>query len=253
MYTTILNCPNCRNNLIAYRDRKRLHKSFSKIVCSCSTEMTYEDLPYYKIIPAHELDTTIKNPVAHLMTDIETLSVPYKGKFNCQILTIAIVPMGILFNQIPNCYIKINPKKDDRFYQDEKTLTWWNEQNEKTKNEAFSGTMSHEQAADVLLAYWDLCKQKIIEINSKRALSNLKPFPLDIGFWGNGNDFDNSIISSWLEILERPVPWTYWNSHSMRTALFLNPQLKRVFPSDSESHNALKDAICQAKSINQLL
>jgi len=251
MYTTSLKCSNCKSEILAFRDKKT-HKAFSKVICQCGNEMECDDLPYYKIIPAHELDRSVKNSVAHIMTDIETLSAPNKGRFNCQILSIALVPMGVLTG-VPSCYIKINPTPDERFFQDEKTKIWWGEQNKDVKDEAFSGSLSQEEAADVFIAYWKMCENKINELNDERLAQNLRPYSMDIGLWGNGNDFDNNIIMSWLEILNRPVPWKYWNSHSMRTALFLNPQIKRVFPSANTGHNALVDAKCQAKSINALL
>ena len=201
--------------------------------------------------PVHKQYVSNKHPSAHLMVDIETTGLPDKGKFNVNILTIAVVPMGVLYGRVKSLYLKIKPVTDNRFFSDSSTLAWWNEQEPEVKAEALSGTLTHEEAAQRFVDYWKYCIQALAKYNTEIG-KNSQVSP-DITIWGNGNDFDCSIIEAWLTILGHKRPWKFKDSHSMRTALLMCPQHVRSYPPANAKHNALVDAVYQAKTIHELL
>lgn len=69
--------------------------------------------------------------------------------------------------------------------------------------------------------------------------------------WGNGSDFDNVIVQTAYEDVKMVPPWKFWHNRCYRT-------MKNVFDiSEPERvgthHNALDDAIHQAKCLAELL
>lgn len=205
-------------------------------------------------VPVLKQFTDNKMPSAHLMIDLETVGRPSKGRDGVQILTIGIATMGVLKGLIPDGYIKIRPALDSRFTHDEDTLNWWRSQNPEVRNEALSGTMSHEDAALVFLEYFRKCKEALRRlIAEKAAAGEPNVISEDIGVWGNGSGYDISIISAWLEILGHEVPWEYYHVFDMRTATLLFPKIARVRPPAETAHNALTDAQFQALSVHRIL
>lgn len=68
-------------------------------------------------------------------------------------------------------------------------------------------------------------------------------------WWANGPSFDSAIIESMARGLKIPAPWRYNEPRDLRTMRdFMSPEeLKALVPPDNVAHNALKDAIYQAR------
>ena len=194
-----------------------------------------------------------KYPQAHLMLDIETLGTPTKGKFNVQILTIAMYPFGILAGKIEPFYIKLDPVEDSRFFTTQDTINWWSEQETAVKLESLSGDLTHEEGVDKFLKYYQRCLDIVSVINTQLSQDGKEMINPNVAIWGNGCEFDNIIVQSWIEICGREVPWTFNNNHSMRTAGIIRPNIKRCYPPQNQAHNALVDAAYQAKSVHKML
>lgn len=69
--------------------------------------------------------------------------------------------------------------------------------------------------------------------------------------WGNGADFDLVLLNSAHAALDVDSPWEFWNHHCFRT-------MKNMFdvgkmPRTGTHHNALDDAITQAKHLQRIL
>jgi hypothetical protein len=69
--------------------------------------------------------------------------------------------------------------------------------------------------------------------------------------WGNGADFDNVILSSAYTACGQKTPWDYWNNRCYRTVKNLKPSIELV--REGVHHNALDDAISQAKHLQKIL
>lgn len=115
--------------------------------------------------------------------------------------------------------------------QDQNTVDWW----EKQSPEAKAGSYDHPSPTDlrvVLLAFSDW-----MSANSE--------------VWGNGSDFDNAMLAEAYRKVGLPLPWKFWNNRCYRT-------MKNQFPDvtlnrHGTHHNALDDAISQAKHLCRIL
>ena len=78
----------------------------------------------------------------------------------------------------------------------------------------------------------------------------------DSVMWGNGSGFDINLLENAYWACDANPPWNYWQANDMRTIVTLGKDigisLKRDIPRDSAKHNALDDAIYQAKVISTI-
>lgn len=71
----------------------------------------------------------------------------------------------------------------------------------------------------------------------------------DYHIWANGADFDTPMLAHAFVQHGMEVPWKFWNSRCFRTYKKL-PQARQVnFVPDGTKHNALTDALNQAKHL----
>ena len=69
--------------------------------------------------------------------------------------------------------------------------------------------------------------------------------------WGNGADFDNIILGSLYDSTNMTRPWSYSRNRCFRTMKSLFPHVK--VPHEGVAHNALDDAITQAKWLQAIM
>lgn len=168
----------------------------------------------------------------NVMLDLETLGTSP----GCGILTI-----GAQTFRTPGrsrfYYEKIDPASSRLYLRENiETLRWWNNQDRRMKEEAFSGTAELPAVLDDFAAW----------------LKDLSKDPQKVFIWGNGADFDPPILAAAYERLDRPIPWKPYHALCYRTLKELLPQVKAP-PRASNSHHALEDAIYQAEHATLLL
>lgn len=76
---------------------------------------------------------------------------------------------------------------------------------------------------------------------------NYSESPKYLSVWGNGAAFDNVILRNSYEMVGIKEPWNWYNDLDGRAIGF---EPKRDMPFDGERHNALADAIHQAKYVS---
>lgn len=169
----------------------------------------------------------------HLMLDIETLDI----KPSAVILVVAAVffdpQTGQLGAEFENA---VNSQKDHpgRTISLD-TVAWWAKQSDDARKLAFGGTES-----------------------LKRTLTNLSRFihmnsTDQVKVWGNGKEFDCTILEHAFQQLEMPCPWKFWDTQDVRTVITLaellgfNPKKERAF--EGTPHRALDDAKHQARYV----
>lgn len=78
----------------------------------------------------------------------------------------------------------------------------------------------------------------------------------NIQFWGNGASFDNVLLRDAYRRAGLLPFWKFWNDRDVRTIVELGRQIgidpKRDMPFTGERHNALDDAIHQAKYVSYI-
>lgn len=170
-----------------------------------------------------------------VMVDLETLGVTP----GCIILSIGAVAFDPKTNQLgPEFYVIVSTTscRAHNLKIDQSTLDWWEEQSEDAKE-----VLIHAEEGGLSL------------VEAMSAFTNyLSKFGLNqVRIWGNGADFDNTILSCCYSAIEQKVPWSPWNGRCYRTLknIIKGPKLKR----QGTHHNALDDAKTQAEHAMSLL
>ncbi|MBT0720557.1 3'-5' exoribonuclease [Rosenbergiella collisarenosi] len=174
----------------------------------------------------------------HLMVDIETMGTAPGSP----ILTIGAVffepstdELGPQFYQVAT----LRSEMANGAVPDADTIMWWMQQSEEARK-ALSSNPSHIN--EVLLAL------------SSFALSTSTT--RNIQLWGNGANFDNVLLRDAYRRAQLRPFWNFWNDRDVRTIVELGRQLgydpKREMPFVGDQHNALDDAIHQAKYVSDI-
>ncbi|MEL8284333.1 3'-5' exoribonuclease, partial [Escherichia coli] len=120
---------------------------------------------------------------------------------------------------------------------DRGTIKWWLKQS----REAQSAIMTDEIPLDDAL----LQLREFIDENSGEFF---------VQVWGNGANFDNTILRRSYERQGIPCPWRYYNDRDVRTIVELGKAIdfdaRTAIPFEGERHNALDDARYQAKYVS---
>ncbi|EQB0744828.1 3'-5' exoribonuclease domain-containing protein, partial [Escherichia coli] len=122
---------------------------------------------------------------------------------------------------------------------DRGTIKWWLKQS----REAQSAIMTDEIPLDDAL----LQLREFIDENSGEFF---------VQVWGNGANFDNTILRRSYERQGIPCPWRYYNDRDVRTIVELGKAIdfdaRTAIPFEGERHNALDDARYQAKYVSAI-
>jgi hypothetical protein len=121
------------------------------------------------------------------------------------------------------------------------TMAWWTQQSEEARK-IFSRDEPKVELHDALVRFSDWVKTFNSE-NKNRIL-----------VWGNGSDFDNVILTNAFLKTGIRRPWYYQNSRCFRTLKHMINEVivgdmytRYEFEGQTIKHNALHDAILQAK------
>ncbi|EOC2778146.1 exonuclease [Escherichia coli] len=122
---------------------------------------------------------------------------------------------------------------------DRDVIKWWLKQS----REAQSAILTDEIPLDDAL----LQLREFIDENSDEFF---------VQVWGNGANFDNTILRRSYERQEIPCPWRYHNDRDVRTIVELGKAIdfdaRTAIPFEGERHNALDDARYQAKYVSAI-
>jgi DNA polymerase III epsilon subunit-like protein len=161
----------------------------------------------------------------NVMIDIETMGTAKNA---------AIISIGaVLFNResvFDELYVNIDLQScmDAGLKLDASTIMWWlgqsNEARESLKAQRFTITRALGDLTDFLNRH----------VTASKVLA-----------WGNGADFDISILDSAYKAVGQDAPWKYYNIRCFRTVknIFGPVQIGEI----GVAHNALDDAKWQAK------
>ncbi|HEY3987179.1 3'-5' exonuclease [Cedecea sp.] len=176
----------------------------------------------------------------HLMIDLETMG----NKPAAPIVSIGAVFFDPQSGELgAELYVPVN--LDSAMAQgatpDGDTILWWLKQSAEARSAICTDDTWHIAEA-------------LSELSS--FISRHSDNPRYLKVWGNGASFDNVILRSAYERAGQTCPWQFWNDSDVRTIVLLGKQLgfdpKHDIPFDGVAHNALADAIHQAKYVSAI-
>ncbi len=176
----------------------------------------------------------------HLMIDLETMG----NKPTAPIVSIGAVffdPMTGNLGASFECSVELTSVINSGAKPDGDTIIWWMKQSDEARR---SITTSNSKLIEYALDDLDVFINQ--NANSPKYLQ----------VWGNGAPFDNVILREHYARMNREEPWKWWNDRDVRTIVEIGKSVgfdpKLDMPFDGEKHNALADAIHQAKYVSAI-
>ncbi|MCE7444317.1 MULTISPECIES: 3'-5' exonuclease [Klebsiella pneumoniae complex] len=177
----------------------------------------------------------------HVMVDLETMG----KKHNAPIVAIGAVVFDPATGSIGESFYKVVCLESSVNWGaviDPSTVIWWLKQS----SEARSAIVNDDAIPllDALLQFREFVSDNVAGGSKKAQV------------WGNGASFDNSILRSSYDCIAEDYPWEYWNDRDVRTmveigqAISFDPKTK--IPFEGSRHNALADAIHQARYVSAI-
>ena len=187
-----------------------------------------------KVNGHHEITSTSRT-CDHLMIDLETM-----GKNpDAPIISIGAIFFDPQTGDMGPEFSKTIDLETAGGVIDRDTIKWWLKQS----REAQSAIMTDEIPLDDAL----LQLREFIDENSGEFF---------VRVWGNGANFDNTILRRSYERQGIPCPWRYCNDRDVRTIVELGKAIdfdaRTAIPFEGERHNALDDARHQAKYVSAI-
>ncbi len=186
-------------------------------------------------VNGHHKITSTSRTCDHLMIDLETM-----GKNpDAPIISIGAIFFDPQTGDMGPEFSKTIDLETAGGVIDRDTIKWWLKQS----REAQSAIMTDEIPLDDAL----LQLREFIDENSGEFF---------VQVWGNGANFDNTILRRSYERQGIPCPWRYYNDRDVRTIIELGKAIdfdaRTAIPFEGERHNALDDARHQAKYVSAI-
>lgn len=177
----------------------------------------------------------------HVMVDLETMG----KKHNAPIVAIGAVVFDPATGSIGESFYKVVCLESSVNWGaviDPSTVIWWLKQS----SEARSAIVNDDAIPllDALLQFREFVSDNVTGGSKKAQV------------WGNGASFDNSILRSSYDCIAEDYPWEYRNDRDVRTMVELGQAIsfdpKTTIPFEGSRHNALADAIHQARYVSAI-
>lgn len=177
----------------------------------------------------------------HVMVDLETMG----KKHNAPIVAIGAVVFDPATGSIGESFYKVVCLESSVNWGaviDPSTVIWWLKQS----SEARSAIVNDDAIPllDALLQFREFVSDNVAGGSKKAQV------------WGNGASFDNSILRSSYDCIAEDYPWEYWSDRDVRTMVELGQAIgfdpKTTIPFEGDRHNALADAIHQARYVSAI-
>ncbi|MCB3522859.1 3'-5' exonuclease [Klebsiella variicola] len=177
----------------------------------------------------------------HVMVDLETMG----KKHNAPIVAIGAVVFDPATGSIGESFYKVVCLESSVNWGaviDPSTVIWWLKQSSEARSAIVNDDAIPLQ--DALLQFREFVSDNVAGGSKKAQV------------WGNGASFDNSILRSSYDCIAEDYPWQYWNDRDVRTMVELGQAIsfdpKTTIPFEGSRHNALADAIHQARYVSAI-
>ncbi|USB67072.1 exonuclease [Klebsiella pneumoniae] len=189
----------------------------------------------------HNKDEDQPIDYVHVMVDLETMG----KKHNAPIVAIGAVVFDPATGSIGESFYKVVCLESSVNWGaviDPSTVIWWLKQSSEARSAIVNDDAIPLQ--DALLQFREFVSDNVAGGSKKAQV------------WGNGASFDNSILRSSYDCIAEDYPWEYWNDRDVRTLVELGQAIsfdpKTTIPFEGSRHNALADAIHQARYVSAI-
>ena len=189
----------------------------------------------------HNKDEDQPIDYVHVMVDLETMG----KKHNAPIVAIGAVVFDPATGSIGESFYKVVCLESSVNWGaviDPSTVIWWLRQSSEARSAIVNDDAIPLQ--DALLQFREFVSDNVAGGSKKAQV------------WGNGASFDNSILRSSYDCIAEDYPWEYWNDRDVRTMVELGQAIsfdpKTTIPFEGSRHNALADAIHQARYVSAI-
>lgn len=189
----------------------------------------------------HNKDEDQPIDYVHVMVDLETMG----KKHNAPIVAIGAVVFDPATGSIGESFYKVVCLESSVNWGaviDPSTVIWWLKQSSEARSAIVNDDAIPLQ--DALLQFREFVSDNVAGGSKKAQV------------WGNGASFDNSILRSSYDCIAEDYPWEYWNDRDVRTMVELGHAIgfdpKTTIPFEGDRHNALADAIHQARYVSAI-
>lgn len=189
----------------------------------------------------HNKDEDQPIDYVHVMVDLETMG----KKHNAPIVAIGAVVFDPATGSIGESFYKVVCLESSVNWGaviDPSTVIWWLKQSSEARSAIVNDDAIPLQ--DALLQFREFVSDNVAGGSKKAQV------------WGNGASFDNSILRSSYDCIAEDYPWEYWNDRDVRTMVELGQAIsfdpKTTIPFEGSRHNALADAIHQARYVSAI-
>lgn len=189
----------------------------------------------------HNKDEDQPIDYVHVMVDLETMG----KKNNAPIVAIGAVVFDPSTGSIGESFYKVVCLESSVNWGaviDPSTVIWWLKQSSEARSAIVNDDAIPLQ--DALLQFREFVSDNVAGGSKKAQV------------WGNGASFDNSILRSSYDCIAEDYPWEYWNDRDVRTMVELGQAIsfdpKKTIPFEGSRHNALADAIHQARYVSAI-
>lgn len=131
--------------------------------------------------------------------------------------------------------INVASCRDAGLTSDDSTVKWWNSQDENARRVFTDPSVPLFQALADFSTYMRKYGSRSVRL------------------WGNGSDFDNVILNNAFQAVGASTPWMFYNNRCFRTVRKLFGQNIVEPERQGTYHNALDDALHQARILTQIL
>ncbi|HHB9035058.1 TPA: 3'-5' exoribonuclease [Klebsiella pneumoniae] len=177
----------------------------------------------------------------HVMVVLETMG----KKHNAPIVAIGAVVFDPATGSIGESFYKVVCLESSVNWGaviDPSTVIWWLKQSSEARSAIVNDDAIPLQ--DALRQFREFVSDNVAGGSKKAQV------------WGNGASFDNSILRSSYDCIAEDYPWEYWNDRDVRTMVELGQAIsfdpKTTIPFEGSRHNALADAIHQARYVSAI-
>ncbi|HDS6011518.1 TPA: 3'-5' exoribonuclease [Klebsiella pneumoniae] len=189
----------------------------------------------------HNKDEDQPIDYVHVMVDLETMG----KKNNAPIVAIGAVVFDPSTGSIGESFYKVVCLESSVNWGaviDPSTVIWWLKQSSEARSAIVNDDAIPLQ--DALLQFREFVSDNVAGGSKKAQV------------WGNGASFENSILRSSYDCIAEDYPWEYWNDRDVRTMVELGQAIsfdpKTTIPFEGSRHNALADAIHQARYVSAI-